>query len=215
MHRCCVVITVLFCSILLKGQEIQSVRTLDSVYFSSKSDSLEIIYGYNKEIPNSLKPYILTALSYFPDLDSIHIVFKESEIKTTLNVKPALLSLIFQNRHNRKYVIKINTNKYHGNVMVSNVPFNASIGLFGHEFCHIADYKNRGFFKMIKRAICYITKKSNYEKEIDLMTIERGLGWQLYDWSFFVLYKSDASEKYKAFKRKTYLTPEEIKNLLK
>ena len=48
------------------------------------------------------------------------------------------------------------------------------------------------------------------QKEIDLKTIQRGLGWQLYDWSNFVLNDSNADAKYKEFKKETYMTPESI-----
>jgi hypothetical protein len=49
-----------------------------------------------------------------------------------------------------------------------------------------------------------------YEKEIDSMTVARGLKWQMYDWSYYALFQSKASESYKLFKQKTYLKPKEI-----
>jgi len=113
---------------------------------------------------------------------------------------------------NKKYIIRINSKLTHP-ILLRNVPFNASIGLLGHEFAHILDYRRKNFFGIFKRGIDYTSKrrKADFEKEVDIITIEKGLGWQLYDWSYFVLNQSMASEKYKAFKRLTYLTPEEIK----
>ena len=46
------------------------------------------------------------------------------------------------------------------------------------------------------------------------MTIKRGLGWQLYNWSFYVLYESDAKLEYKEFKKTIYLEPEEISEII-
>ena len=43
------------------------------------------------------------------------------------------------------------------------------------------------------------------------MTIEKGLGWQLYVWATFILEGNTATEKYKSFKREIYLEPKEIK----
>jgi len=97
-------------------------------------------------------------------------------------------------------------------ILLSDVPFNSQIGLFGHELGHFADYHKRSFFGVLKRLISYSTLKgkSKFEKEIDAITIEHGIGWQLYAWSYYVLFDSDGSTAYKEFKRSVYLTPKEI-----
>ena len=102
-------------------------------------------------------------------------------------------------------------------INLNNVPFNAKIGLFGHEFSHFIDYSNRNVFSIIKCLLFYSNQKQQeiYEKQIDTSTIYRNLGWQLYDWSYFVLNESDAKRKYKEFKKDIYLEPEEILDLIK
>jgi hypothetical protein len=62
------------------------------------------------------------------------------------------------------------------------------------------------------RLFSYSNKKSKakFEKEIDLATVQIGLGWQLHDWAKYVLEYSKASVKYKAFKQAIYLTPLDI-----
>ena len=62
------------------------------------------------------------------------------------------------------------------------------------------------------KLIEYLDNK--YEKEIDSMTVSIGLGQQLYTWSYYVLYKSKGSKKYKAYKKLVYLEPEEILKLI-
>ena len=47
-----------------------------------------------------------------------------------------------------------------------------------------------------------------------MLVIQKGLAHQLYAFSNYVLNKSSASEKYKDFKRKNYLLPEEIADYL-
>jgi hypothetical protein len=124
--------------------------------------------------------------------------------------------LIFRKKSKRKYVVRINNSAKDSIVILDSVPFNASIGLFGHEFNHFVDYSTRNIFGVIGRLIAYSSKKSKekFEKEIDVMTINRGLGWQLYDWASFVLNESNATEEYKDFKRLIYLEPDEIKALI-
>ncbi len=97
-------------------------------------------------------------------------------------------------------------------ILLEDVPFNAQIGLFGHELAHFMDYRNRSFGKVLGRLFSYTSnkRKAHFEKEIDSMTIACGLGWQLHAWSHYVLYESSASVQYKAFKKQVYLTPEEI-----
>jgi hypothetical protein len=175
-------------------------------------DSLEVIYGKNKEIPKKYKLAILIALSYYPELTETPITFKECEIKTTLNARPTIGSLCLKNKSKRRYVVRINTSQKEGMITIDEVPFNASIGIFAHEFSHFVDYQNRTFGGVLERLWAYTSKKRKaiYEKEIDSMTVARGLKWQMYDWSYYALFQSKASESYKLFKQNTYLKPKEI-----
>lgn len=187
----------------------------DSVYCSSSIDELRSSYSFNKEIPSEYELSILMALSHFPELDSANIKFKETKIKTTLNARPTFWSTIFNKKGNRKYIVRINSKKTDSIVKLSEVSFNARIGLFGHEFCHFIDYNEKGFGQLLKTLTSYSnkSKREEYEKEIDAMTIEKGLGWQLYEWSNYVLTTSNASEEYKKYKSETYLKPGEIEEL--
>jgi len=96
------------------------------------------------------------------------------------------------------------------------VPINAMAGLFGHEFSHVLDFQQRNFFGVWQRGFNYLAKKTKrkYEQETDFLTIEQGLGWQLYDWTCYVLYESDVSERYLKMKRKVYLSAEEIMEMI-
>ena len=96
------------------------------------------------------------------------------------------------------------------------MPFNATVGLFGHEFGHVLDYRDKGILQVLNRGLAYTNRKGKrkFEKEIDLITIGRGLGWQLYDWTFYVLNQSKASETYKAYKGDVYLKPTDIEHLI-
>ena len=185
---------------------------MDSVEKSHALDSLELIYGQNKNIPTKYRSAILIALSYYPELIDTPIEFKECEISTTLNARPTIGSLCFKGRKKRSYVVRINNSQEEGMITIDEVPFNARIGIFAHEFSHFIDYQNRDFGGVLERLWAYTSKKAKakYEKEIDSMTVARGLKWQLYDWSYYAINLSDASEEYKLFKKTTYLRPKEI-----
>jgi len=203
-------ISVLF--ILLSHYCYSQTRQIDSTSISQNNDSIKKKYHVLKNVPKQYESTILGALNYFPELVNTRIIFKKSHIKTTLNVRPTIGSILFKQRNRRTYVVRINNRIGDSIVTVSNVPFNAQLGLFAHEFCHIVDYNNRSFGGIIKRLLAYSNKKSKeaYEKEIDIETIKRGLGWQLYDWAYFIMYQSNAKKKYKIFKQKFYMKPAEI-----
>ena len=189
----------------------KSVRKIDSLSYINKIDSLK------KEFKNvsSIKKHelqIFIAISYYPELKDIKINFEEDNI-STMNCKPKAFSLFTKNH---VYTIKIrNKSKFEG-IFFEDIFFNAQIGIIAHELAHITDYE-KGIFHVIGRGIDYSSKKSKekFEKEIDKLTIEHKLGWQLYDWSYFAIYESKATEEYKNFKKKIYLEPSEIEKIIK
>ena len=192
-------------------------RHLDSTSISQNNDSIKKKYHFLQQIPKQYETSILGVISYFPELEKTKIIFKNAQIKTTLNVRPTIGSCLFRQRNKRTYVVRINNKTVDSTVTVKNVPFNAQLGLLGHEFCHIVDYNNRGLGGIVLRLLAYSHSKSKetYEKEIDVETIKRGLGWQLFDWANFIMYQSNAKKKYKIFKKKFYLEPEEIVSEIK
>ena len=190
-------------------------RNIDSIFFVKAEDTLLEKYGTNKFLIPKFKLQCLIALSYYPALTDVKIKFKCSNISTTMQCRPTVYSLI-RKTSKRKYVILINKKKNFEGVLLDNVPFNAQIGVIGHEFAHIIDYKNKKIIGLLNRGFEYLSveKKKKFEKFIDSLTIRNGLGWQLYDWEDFVLNKSNASSKYKDFKRSSYLTPLQIEAII-
>ncbi len=172
--------------------------------------------GNNKNVLREFEQTIYHALAYFPELQKTHIKFKYQNISTTLNARPTIGSLLFRKRNNRRYVVRINSAKKDCSIQLSEVSYNAQIGVLAHEFSHFIDYSDKGVWGIFKRLLSYTNKRSKarFEKEIDQMTIDRGLGWQLHDWAHTVLYDSNANQKYKKLKREIYLTPGKIQEYL-
>ena len=211
-----ILILSIFLSIEGYAQNGKFSRDLDSNYYKSILDSLQLRLGTFKDFPPSIQLQLFTTLSYFPELDSSKIIFKSAQIKTTMNARPMILSCLLHSKKNRKYVIRINNKVCDSIIDFYQAPFNAQIGLMGHEFCHILDYNSMSIWKLLKLSISYKSKKGKIvlENKIDRMTISKGLGWQVYDWSDFVLNNSNASELYKNYKRRIYLKPNEIKEII-
>jgi hypothetical protein len=182
----------------------------------SKIDSIAQKMGNNKVVPEKYKAVIFHALSYFPELKNTHIKFKFADISTTLNARPTLWSLIFSKKENRRYIIRINNKLQDSIINFSKVPYDAQLGVLAHEFCHFTDYAQKNIWGVMGRLLDYTNHESKtaFENEIDQETIKRGLGWQLYSWSHYVLYESNAKQEYKKFKREVYLTPRQIEKLL-
>ncbi len=178
----------------------------------------ELLHDYAEQLecPEQYKLQMLIALSHYPELKNTPIKVKFSNLETTATCRPAIPS-IFSIRKDksdarRKYIIRINKKENFSGVLLKDVPHNAQIGVLAHEIAHIVDYERRGHVGLIKRAVDYLeeNRKKRFEYQIDKLTIEHGLGWQLYDWADYAMHKSKASEKYKEFKKRIYMAPADI-----
>lgn len=127
---------------------------------------------------------------------------------------PAGYRISFQKK--RIYHVYINNKSQFKGILLEDVPFNAQVGVIGHELAHIVDYENKNIFQIIGTGIGYLFGgyKKRLEHRIDLMTIDHGLGWQLHDWAKFAMYDSKATPKYKLYKKKIYMGPEKILTLM-
>ena len=125
---------------------------------------------------------------------------------------------IFRKKNNRTYKIIFNSDTLNpSKVTFDELSFNAQIGVLGHEYSHIIDYEDKSILDLIFCGIFYFTKKKykeELEKTVDKIAINKGLGWQIYDFSRYVLNESSADNEYKKYKATFYYTPVEINNLL-
>jgi hypothetical protein len=183
-----------------------SANENDRIVFKSKPHAFD----------DSIKQAAVIALSFYTELAQSKITFQSKKIKTTMNARPTFGSVLFRKPSNYRYVVRINSRERDSVIQVKNIPFDALIGVFGHEFCHFIDYRTHKKSHLVKRAFDYGSKKrkETFEKEIDRMALSRGLGCHLYKWSTYVLFDSNAKASYKSFKQTTYLQPHEILELM-
>lgn len=146
-------------------------------------------WSLNKTIPESIRASVLTALSYYPELRDSRVVFRLKKRKTPLTSRPRISS-IFRKKKNRTYVITISikSNERLEPILFQNLPYNAQIGVIGHELGHIVEYNSKHSFQILGLSFKILNPKfvNSFEFNTDRVAIEHGLGYQLKDWSVFV-----------------------------
>lgn len=156
---------------------------------NAQFDSLSRIYGKNKIIPKPFEKQIIYALSFFPELVNDKIEFAIVKGDDNIIATRPLFSSVFKRSSNRSYIVTIQDSS-RSRRLPSFVFANANgqVGILGHELCHIVYFKNRTGLGLIGLGINHISTRfmDRFENKTDSMDIERGLGYQLIDWSDFV-----------------------------
>ncbi|MFK7771132.1 MAG: hypothetical protein AB8F94_03295 [Saprospiraceae bacterium] len=187
-------------------------RSFLSMILSENQNEISLVSNIenNKIFVDNYKTQCLKALSFYPELKDVNIEFREAEIGTTLAARPMITSF-FNLDYERKYEVIFN-NANDCEVPFLDLPEEGQVGILGHELAHILDYETKSFGQLLVTGCFYINAHSirNYERGIDRVTVERGLGEKLHDAYHYILEESQASLKYKNFKKFTYLEPHEI-----
>lgn len=168
-------------------------------------------YNYINAVPKKYYHLFNEVCFYFPELKNETIELQLNNISTTMQARPkSILKL-------NSYVVVINSDIKFKGIQFDDVPPNAKLGIIAHELCHLLDYKNKSIVKLAQTGIGFIFSNGRikYERAIDLMTIKKGFGKELKDWSQYSIYDSKANEDYKQFKKTNYLNPSEIEKLIK
>lgn len=190
---------------------LQFFITNSTFAFGNNHIDLREEFGQHKNFVDKVELPALIALSFFPELKNTYISFEYKKIKTTMSTRPHMGQFLLRDR---SYIIYINTHaKEMGGVSFDELGLQEQIGIIAHELSHIVDYQSRKSFSMLKCGLYYSVFDHYHrtlERRTDLLVINKGLAQQLYAFSNYVLNNSSASEKYKEFKRKNYLLPEEI-----
>lgn len=151
-------------------------------------DSLLEEYGQNKELPAGFELQTLLALSHYPELRDIRIRFIVDDVNIPLSSRPYWASML-RNADQRTYLVVIDSHLDGDRdaLLLKNQPFNAQIGIIGHELAHTVYYLDRSFFGILGDALCQLSDcRVDFERDTDRRLIRYGLGWQRYDHALFV-----------------------------
>ncbi len=199
-----------------EGIQVKPIQKINLDFIQSNLEKLMGIFGFNKKVPKEVLSNFYAAISYYPELKDVNIKVRYGYIKTTMQCRPRW-DFIFHKKENRSYVIYIgNKIKNRNGILYRDLPLNAQIGVIGHELAHIIDYQSMNNFQLSRFGINYLTsnKKREIENNIDLIAIQRGLGYQIKDFSKYVFEESGASFEYLKYKMKFYFKPNQIKEIL-
>ncbi|NNM17108.1 MAG: hypothetical protein HKP24_00930 [Croceitalea sp.] len=173
-----------------------------------------------KEIPQSILKEAKVALSFYPQLENVPIVFKfkKNIKKSTMQAQPIFGSL-FTTRKKRRYVVLISERFKIAETtfLTKDIPEDIMIGWLGHELGHIMDYKNRSSLNLIWFGIKYYFSSSSIkdaERTADGYAVNSGMEKYILKTKDFILNQAGISEKYKERIKRLYLSPEEIMELV-
>lgn len=145
-------------------------------------------FGGNKELPPGYELQTLLALSHYPQLRDIKIRFIVDDVSIPLSSRPHWATVV-RSANQRTYLVVID-NSLDGPrsaLLLQNQPFNAQIGIIGHELAHTVYYLERSAFGILGDALCQLTScRIEFERDTDKRLIEYGLGWQRYDHAVFL-----------------------------
>jgi hypothetical protein len=143
-------------------------------------------FAKNKEIPEQYQKPILTALSHFPELKDVHIVFRIRKQYTPLTTKPDLAS-VFKRKDHRTYIITISNQTIDTlkRLLFQHLTFEEQVGVVGHELSHVVDFNSKNFPQSIAIGIGHLSKKylDRMEFNTDRICIQHGLGQYLLAYS--------------------------------
>lgn len=161
------------------------------------------------------KTAFYAALDYYPELKNVKIKVKAKKLNMLMKARPTFLSSWRRPAH-RKYKILVNTSRALGAPLPGDFTFNAQVGVFGHEMAHLADYLHMRCGKLAQCGRNYHKPdfKKRMEQKTDKMTLEHGLGWQLYDYSVQWNNLPLTNAAYVETKKKFYIDPKAMLGIM-
>lgn len=145
-------------------------------------------YGRHKELPPGYELQALLALSHYPELKDVRIRFIVDDVSIPLSSRPHWASML-RSARKRTYLVVIDSHLEGDRdaLLLKNQPFNAQVGIIGHELAHTVYYLDRSFFGILGDALCQLSScRVRFERETDRRLVDYGLGWQRYDHALFV-----------------------------
>jgi hypothetical protein len=190
--------------------------TIDSIEYNALLNE----FGNKKKLAPGFEYQCLLALSHYPQLKKVPIDFRVQPAFIQLSARPDPITVLLP-WVKRRYLVVISTDTGSKDdpILLSKAPFNEQVGIIGHELAHIVYYLDKNSLHLAKVAYLYLNDDSFetvFERDTDKRAVVHGLGYQLYDFAFFVRKAfGDSLEKIVQEKGDTYLSPGEIAQEMK
>ncbi len=182
------------------------------------------VTDHNIILPEGFEVAAKEALSYYPELKRLKIHFVFTKSGPPLQARPTVWSTLTRSAKARTYQIRIATKAgpMLEPILLKNLPYQAQVGVLGHELAHIADFSKRSFWGMLEVLFGNLSPRylDRMEYCTDNRAIEQGMGLQLLAWSnhvhqAFKLYfekqgKQSSSFLRRLLERERYMRPETI-----
>lgn len=173
-------------------------------------------FRQNKQIPSQIEKHVLTALSFYPELNkaTIKFCFKKNIRTSVMQAQPVFTTLL-QKRKHRRYRINISLNfrLIRSEMPILELPDEVMIGWIGHELGHILDYERMSNREMISFGYQYYLYPSfvkRAEMIADSLAVERGMGNYIVATKRFILDHAELPQAYKDKISRLYLSPDVI-----
>ncbi len=174
-------------------------------------------FGKNKKLAKGFEYQCLLALSHYPELKDTPIDFLIQPAYIPLSSRPSPITVLFP-WVKRKFwvVISDKSNTRFEPILLKNTPFNAQVGIIGHELAHSVYYLDKNSFQLAWIAYKYTKDRlfhRDFERQTDKRAIAHGLGYQLYDFAYYARKSFGRTDEEIAKDEGggTYLSPNEIK----
>lgn len=193
------------------SSRLTSVAVYDEVQDQLLFDSLAQAFGQHKSLPKGFELSALRALSHYPELRNtpINFVFTTSHLE--FQSRPEPLSVLFPWKP-RVYQVLISTEvpKNLEAGRVDHLPYNALVGVFGHELAHTVSYLDKNSLQLSWIGLQYSFSakyRQQFEQATDRRTIHHHLGYQLLHWSKLIHPKLELEGR-----GMNYLVPQSIQH---
>lgn len=175
-------------------------------------EGIEMVKNYYPDCTvddSLLEEAFYCALSYFEEFESLTIKVKFKKMKYSMCCRPTFRSLRLPPRN---YIIMVNKDT-NDPLHPFHAGFIALTGCFGHELAHIVTYKNQSKKELISDCFRYLFSRQfrrNYERETDIITAQKGLGFENYLFEKYLEKFIDPSKGFLKKRYKTYSRSEDL-----
>ncbi|NRB46411.1 MAG: hypothetical protein HRU41_01980 [Saprospiraceae bacterium] len=172
-------------------------------------------FGQHKSLAKGYELQCLLALSHYPELKEVPIDFVIQETFIPLASRPAPITVLLP-WLKRKYLVVISSKSaaFFEGILMHNLPINEQVGVLGHELAHTLFYLDKNSFQLARIAYQYEKNgdfHDRFEQDTDKRAVAHGLGYQLYDYAFFVRKSfGNTQEEIANEEGGTYLSPKEL-----